>query len=120
MSKDLTTPPPSRRFSALLESDSVAFEQNAKEATNFLKAISHEGRLAILCRLYEGDCSVTELEQFLNTRQAAVSQQLARLRYEGLVTTRREGKTIYYSIADPKVKQVIDLIYHLFCGDKEA
>ena len=69
--------------------------QKAQEAAGFLKALAHEGRLMILCHLSQGEKSVTELEQLLCARQAAVSQQLARLRLEGMVTARREGKTIY-------------------------
>ena len=57
----------------------------AQDASNFLKAISHEGRLMILCHLANGEKSVTELEELLSARQAAVSQQLSRLRMEGLV-----------------------------------
>ncbi|MCF6321530.1 MAG: metalloregulator ArsR/SmtB family transcription factor [Rhizobiaceae bacterium] len=89
--------------------------ESAKEATDFLKALAHEGRLIILCRLADRECSVAELEEMLSARQAAVSQQLARLRLEGLVTTRREGKTIYYSLSDDRVRRSIDLIYDLFC-----
>ncbi|MEE4235118.1 MAG: metalloregulator ArsR/SmtB family transcription factor [Anderseniella sp.] len=92
---------------------------SAKDATDFLKALAHEGRLAILCRLSDGECTVTELEELLSARQAAVSQQLARLRLEGLVNTRREGKTIYYSIADPRVRQMIGLLYEMFCENKK-
>ena len=58
-----------------------------------------------------------ELEQLLGIRQAAVSQMLARLREEGLVSTRREGKTIYYSLADDRTTQVIGLLYNLFCAE---
>ena len=90
--------------------------QKATEAANFLKALSHEGRLMILCHLSTGEKSVTELETLLSSRQAAVSQQLARLRLEGLVTCRREGKVIYYSLGDPKVLRTIALVYDLFCG----
>jgi ArsR family transcriptional regulator len=90
--------------------------QKATEAANFLKALSHEGRLMILCHLSTGEKSVTELETLLDCRQAAVSQQLARLRLEGLVTCRREGKVIYYSLGDPKVLRTIALVYDLFCG----
>jgi ArsR family transcriptional regulator len=61
---------------------------------------------------------VTELEQLLSSRQAAVSQQLARLRLEGLVTCRRDGKAMYYSIQDPKVGRMIDLVYDIFCRDQ--
>jgi DNA-binding transcriptional ArsR family regulator len=84
------------------------------EAASFLKALSHEGRLMILCHLAAGERSVTELEGLLGSRQAAVSQQLARLRLEGLVATRREGKAIYYSIQDPKVLGVIRLMQDQF------
>ena len=88
---------------------------SARDATDFLKALAHEGRLVILCRLSQGECPVSELENMLSARQAAVSQQLARLRLEGLVTTRREGKTIYYAIKDDRVKTMIAVLYDLFC-----
>lgn len=90
---------------------------SAREATDFLKAMAHEGRLVILCRLAQGECSVTELENTLSARQAAISQQLSRLRLEGLVTTRRDGKTIYYSISDERVQKMITVVYDLFCND---
>lgn len=89
----------------------------AQAAANFLKALAHEGRLMILCHLSSGEKSVTELENLLSTRQAAVSQQLARLRLEGVVSCRREGKAIYYSIADRKAQRTIALMYELFCAD---
>lgn len=92
--------------------------ESATEASNFLKAISHEGRLMILCHLATGEKSVTELEDLLSARQAAVSQQLARLRLEGLVTPRRDGKTIFYRLTDDKPRQIIDLVYDLFCAKK--
>ena len=88
---------------------------NAQDASNFLKAISHEGRLMILCHLASGEKSVTELEELLSARQAAVSQQLSRLRLEGLVTPRREGKTIFYSLTDDRPRQIMEVVYDLFC-----
>lgn len=88
---------------------------NAREAADFLKAISHEGRLMILCHLSSGEKSVTELEELLSARQAAVSQQLSRLRVEGLVTPRREGKAIYYRLTDRRAIMMVDMIYKLFC-----
>jgi len=88
---------------------------NANRASNFLKAIGHEGRLMILCHLTSGEKSVTELEELLSSRQAAVSQQLSRLRLEGLVTPRREGKTIYYSLSDERPQRIMELMYDLFC-----
>lgn len=90
----------------------------AADAAAYLKTLAHEGRLMILCHLGTGERSVGELEDLLDTRQAAVSQMLARLRDEGLVTTRREGKTIYYSLSDSNTEQVIGLLYSLFCGTK--
>lgn len=90
---------------------------NAMQAANFLKAISHEGRLMILCHLASGEKSVTELEELLSARQAAVSQQLSRLRLEGLVVPRRDGKTIYYSLADDRPKQIMEVVYDLFCRE---
>lgn len=91
---------------------------SACDASNMLKAISHEGRLMILCHLVTGEKSVTELENLLSARQAAVSQQLARLRLEGLVTPRRDGKTIYYSLTDERPKRILEVIYELFCSVK--
>lgn len=88
----------------------------AGEAAAFLKALSHEGRLMILCHITEGEKSVTELEDLIGARQSAVSQQLARLRIEGLVASRREGKAIYYSIADARVRALVRLMYQMFCS----
>lgn len=92
-----------------------AMAAQASLAAGFLKALAHEGRLMILCHLTSGEKSVTELETLLATRQAAVSQQLARLRLEGLVNSRREGKAIYYSIGDERVRRAVELMYELFC-----
>lgn len=91
---------------------------NAQRASNFLKAISHEGRLMILCHLASGEKSVTELEDLLSVRQAAVSQQLSRLRLEGLVTPRRDGKAIYYRLTDDRPKQIMEVVYDLFCREE--
>ncbi|MGJ8628409.1 MAG: ArsR/SmtB family transcription factor [Sulfitobacter sp.] len=89
--------------------------ENAVTASNFLKAISHEGRLMILCHLVSGEKSVTELEALMSARQAAVSQQLSRLRLEGLVIPRRDGKTIYYRLANDRPRKVLEVVYELFC-----
>ena len=99
------------------EEELDAIVDNATTASAFLKAISHEGRLMILCHLVTGEKSVTELEDLLSARQAAVSQQLSRLRLEGLVLPRREGKAIYYRLADDRPKKVLEVVYELFCGD---
>ena len=94
--------------------------ESAREATNFLKALSHEGRLMILCHLASGEKSVTELEDLLSARQAAVSQQLARLRLEGLVRQRRDGKAIYYRLSDDRAKRVIEVVYDMFCKSEDT
>lgn len=91
---------------------------NAERACTFLKSIAHEGRMMILCHLATGEKSVTELEDLLSARQAAVSQQLGRLRLEGLVQPRRDGKTIYYSLTDDRPKQIMEVVYDLFCNDE--
>ncbi len=91
---------------------------SACEAAAYLKTLAHEGRLMILCHLGAGEKSVGELESLLGIRQAAVSQMLARLREEGLVATRREGKTIFYSLSDSNTEQVIGMLYSLFCGNE--
>lgn len=89
--------------------------QKARKASDFLKAVAHENRLVILCLLSERERSVTELEGFLALSQATVSQQLARLRHEGLVETRRDGRVVYYSLADDTTKRFIQAIYDKFC-----
>ena len=94
-----------------------AIVEKATSASSFLKAISHEGRLMILCHLVSGEKSVTELEELISARQAAVSQQLSRLRLEGLVIPRRDGKTIYYRLTDDKPKRILEVIYDLFCQE---
>lgn len=105
-----TSPP------ALPDSAHVEMAGRASEATAYLKSLAHEGRLMILCHLSTGEHSVGELETLLNLRQSAVSQMLARLREDGLVSTRREGKIIHYSLSDSNTQQVIGLLYSLFCG----
>ena len=117
---DLHDPKPSRL--PVFSTDTCAEDldrmmDNAQRASNFLKAISHEGRLMILCHLASGEKSVTELEQLLAARQSAVSQQLTRLRLEGLVTPRRDGKTIYYSLTDGRSTKILEVVYDLFCRD---
>jgi DNA-binding transcriptional ArsR family regulator len=88
---------------------------NAREASEFLKALSHEARLVILCMLTEGEKSVSEIEQTVKLRQPAVSQQLARLRADDLVETRRDGKNVYYSLARPEVREIIAALHKSFC-----
>ncbi|MDE2361322.1 MAG: helix-turn-helix transcriptional regulator [Hyphomicrobiales bacterium] len=95
--------------------DIDAMIEKARDASEFLKALSHESRLILLCILSEGERSVGELEEILGERQSTVSQQLARLRLEGLVSTRRDGKTIFYSLASENVRVILTALYSAFC-----
>ncbi|MEO8531629.1 MAG: metalloregulator ArsR/SmtB family transcription factor [Deltaproteobacteria bacterium] len=79
-----------------------------------MRALSHEGRLLICCHLLAGERSVGELETLLNMRQSAVSQQLARLRQDGIVAARREGKTIWYSLISSRAHQVLSMLHEMF------
>jgi DNA-binding transcriptional ArsR family regulator len=109
---------PKLRLAAGLDIDML--QSNAHEASEFLKALSHEVRLLILCFLIEGEKSVGEIEKMLKLRQPAVSQQLARLRADGLVETRRDGKNIYYSLARTEVRDVIQVLHDSFCRTRKT
>jgi len=100
--------------------DIDALISSARDASGFLKALAHEGRLLILCLLIEEEKSVGEIEDFLSLRQPAISQQLARLRADGLVETRREGKNVFYSLARPEVREVIGALHRAFCRQPRA
>ena len=95
--------------------DAKRLAQKAKRAAEFLKALAHENRLMILCILSQGEKSVSELEEMLSLRQPTVSQQLARLRGDGLVATRRDGKAIFYRLASDEARVVIGAVYDVFC-----
>jgi len=90
-------------------------QASVHEAAALMKTLSNNARLMILCQLVEGERSVNELERHLDTKQPNVSQQLARLRMEGYVNTRRDGRTIYYSLADARVTSVIRNLHRTFC-----
>lgn len=110
----------SRRGRASNVPDIDAVLANAQQASEFLKALSHEARLVILCILTQGEKSVTEIEQLLKLRQPAVSQQLARLRADDLVETRRDGKNVYYSLARPEVRDIIESLHRAFCKPRRG
>ncbi len=95
---------------------------SARAASRFLKALSNHNRLLLLCLLSEGEKTVGELEAVLGLRQPAISQQLARLRAERLIIGRRDGKSIHYRLASDEARQVMLLLYELFClpGQGEA
>ncbi len=88
----------------------------ARAAADLMKALSSENRLLLLCQLAEGDKTVGELAGILGLRQAAVSQQLALLRSDGLVTARRDGRQVHYSLTGPQARAVIALLYDLYCA----
>ena len=89
--------------------------ERASEASGFLKALSNENRLIILCNLLQGELSVGSLNEKVLLSQSALSQHLAVLRKDGLVCTRRDSQTIFYSIADSRVKELIQKLHDLFC-----
>lgn len=98
--------------------DIAGVDKRATMAVVLLKAIANESRLIILAVLNnQGEKSVGELEQIVGLSQSALSQHLARLRKDGLVQTRREAQTIYYSLANENVKSVLDCLKKLFCTD---
>jgi ArsR family transcriptional regulator len=97
-----------------------AMREAARKVTALLRALANEDRLLLLCQMTKGERSVGELEADLDIRQPTLSQQLGVLRTEGLVTTRREGKRIFYSIADPKVLSLLGFLYEQYCvGENE-
>lgn len=89
--------------------------EQAAKAVALLKSLSHEGRLQILCCLVDGKSSVTQLADALGTSPVSVSQQLMRLRAEGIVQTRREGKSVIYSLARAEVAAVVTTLRDTFC-----
>ena len=91
-------------------------QDHAAEAARLMTALSNESRLMILCLLSENERSVSELNEAVPLSQSALSQHLARLREQGLVSTRRESQTIYYSLVDGPANRIIHLLHELFCG----
>ena len=90
---------------------------HAAEAARLLKALANEKRLQVLCALADGECSVGTLNTGVELSQSALSQHLAVLRQQNLVTTRRESQTIYYSIADPTVLALLRVLRDVYCAD---
>lgn len=95
--------------------DPEALRGAAGQAVGVLKLLANPERLLLLCQLSQGEMCVSDLEQALDIHQPTLSQQLGVLRNEGVVTTRREGKNIFYSVADPDVLQILALLYRLYC-----
>ena len=93
---------------------------NARKASILLKAMSNERRLLILCSLAEGELSVGQMERMVDLSQSALSQHLARLRHDGLVETRRDAQTIYYSLKGDEARTVIETLHDLYCAPTAA
>jgi DNA-binding transcriptional ArsR family regulator len=100
--------------------DTSALEDKAELVSRLLKSLANERRLLILCHLIQGEKSVGELEKLVGLSQSALSQHLARLRKEALVTTRREAQTIFYSVASNEARAVLATLYELFCAEEPA
>jgi len=91
--------------------------KHAAKAASLMKALGNESRLMILCTLGEGERSVSELNETIPLSQSALSQQLARLRSQGLVETRRDSQTIYYRLATGPADRVIHLLHDIYCPE---
>ena len=104
--------PPSEQESAR------EMQAHASEAATLMRAFGNESRLMILCALADGEHSVSELNELVPLSQSALSQQLARLRREGLVTTRRESQVIHYSLADGPADKIIHALHEIFCASR--
>ena len=90
--------------------------KTAPQVSELMKVLSNEHRLMILCQIVEQERSVGELARLLDLRQAAISQQLALLRKDGIVKTRREAQTVYYSLARDDVRKLMGFLYETYCG----
>lgn len=92
-----------------------AMRAAAGRAVGALKVLANEDRLLLLCQLSQGEMCVSDLEQVLGIRQPTLSQQLGVLRNEGVVSTRRDGKNIFYRVADAAMLEILTLLYQLYC-----
>mgnify|MGYP002784702163 CR=1 FL=1 len=103
----------------MLQTDpTIQFREQAEAAVGLLKAMANEVRLLVLCHLAEsGELSVGQLQDRVGLGQSALSQHLAKLREEGLVTTRKEAQTVFYRVCDPKAEQLLALLHDLFCPE---
>lgn len=99
-----------------VEIDPEKMETAADQASDLLKALSNRNRLLLICQLTDGERSVGELAERLNLRDSTVSQHLALLRKDGLVSARRDAQTIYYSIASEPAREILVMLYQVFCA----
>ena len=100
--------------------DLAALERTSQQATELLAAMANEKRLMILCRLLRGEKSVKELAAELGARQSTISQHLAILRKDRLVTTRRVAQSQYYSLAGRHARAILRALYGLYCAEGKA
>ena len=107
---------PSEQFT---DSDVDQMRQHAPEAAGLMSALGNESRLMVLCALTQGPRSVGEINEIVPLSQSALSQQLGKLRDRGLVTTRRESQTIYYSLAPGPAQRIIETLHDIYCGVSE-
>lgn len=98
----------------------LSLPANTQKATVLLKAMSNEKRLQILCLLTDGEKSVSALEKVVDLSQSALSQHLARLRRDDLVTTRRSAQTIYYSLRDDRAIRILRTLHDIYCHGESA
>lgn len=118
---DSSPPQPSPAIAPAAEAiDLQRLRQAAGRAVAALKLLGNEDRLLLLCQLSQSECCVGDLEALLGIRQPTLSQQLAVLRAEGVVQTRRDGKKIFYRIADPAILEVLGVLYRLYCPEDES
>jgi DNA-binding transcriptional ArsR family regulator len=96
--------------------DAKAMRVAADQASELLKALANRHRLLIICQLIDGERSVGELAGFLGIRDSTVSQHLALLRKDGLVSARRDGQTIWYSISSPPARELLETLYRVYCA----
>lgn len=101
-----------------LPKDLKKLEASAAQACKLLKTLANEDRLMLLCQISRGEKCVSDLEQITGIRQPTLSQQLTVLREQGLVSTRREGKQIFYALASDEAIAVIQILYKLYCEER--
>ena len=98
------------------EMDLEQMAQSADRASSLMKTLGHKDRLMILCQLADGEKSVGQIADLLEISQSPLSQHLSRMRKEGLVETRREAQTIYYSLKSGEASRIVEVLYELFCS----
>lgn len=100
--------------------DLESMKESAERASDMLKLLGHPHRLMVLCQLKMGEKSVSELSEIVGVAQSPLSQHLARMRYEDVVETRRDGQTVYYSLKEGEAAHLIEALYGIFCEPEEA